>query len=201
MYDPIYCSRIILPEQRKKKFGNSSVILRDMASKKNIRCFGSTNTELSGQDLLNKYRYRWLIENGLKDLVISYFLDEMYGNDPEKIEFEFYCVLVARLTYEHFLKELGGEHYHHKDGNKTTLQTVRNLVFENRNCTLEQDAENNLIVTFLDGNGSGLEKQIANLLNTRLENGNNKVLWWKNRGIKLRFDDQYNSTQMSGSQD
>ena len=168
------------------------VILRDVATGKNIRCFGSTNIDLSSRDLLQKYRYRWLIENGLKDLVYSYFLDEMYGADPEKIEFEFYCVMVARLTYEYFLKELGGAYYRHEDGNKTTLHTMRNLVFEKRNCTLEQDSEGHLILTFLDSNGNELEKQIASLLDKRLKMGKNRVLWWGNRGIKLRFDDQYN---------
>ena len=170
-----------------------------MATRKNIRCFGSTNTTVSSKDLLNKYRYRWLIENGLKDLVNSYFLDEMYGTDPEKIEFEFYCAMVARLTYEYFLKELGGEHYRHEDGNKTTLHTMRNLVFEKRNCSLGQDAKGDLVLTFLDSNGNELEKQIANLLDKRMDMGKNKVLWWGNRGIKLRFDDQYNPSQMSGS--
>ncbi|BBO80957.1 hypothetical protein DSCO28_15230 [Desulfosarcina ovata subsp. sediminis] len=41
-----------------------------------------------------------LVENGLKDLVYSYFLDEMTGSDPEKVEFELYCIMVARLAYE-----------------------------------------------------------------------------------------------------
>jgi hypothetical protein len=30
-------------------------------------------------------------------------LDEIFGHDPEKVEFEFYCVMVARLAYEYFL--------------------------------------------------------------------------------------------------
>jgi hypothetical protein len=31
-------------------------------------------------------------------------LDEIFELDPEKVEFEFYCVIVARLAYEYFLK-------------------------------------------------------------------------------------------------
>lgn len=167
------------------------VILRDIATRKNIRCFGCTRTDLPAKKVLEKYRYRWLIENGLKDLVYSYFLDEMYGNDPEKIEFEFYCVMIARLTYENFLKELGGRHYQHEDGNKTTLRTMRNLLFEKRNCTLEQDSQGHLVLTLIDSNENELEKEVASLLEKRMGEGKNKVLWWGNRGIKLRFDNQH----------
>ena len=186
---------VILP---KTQLPLKIVILRDLKTRKNIRCFGSTNIQLSSEDMLKKYRYRWLIENGLKDLVYSYFLDEMYGNDPQKIEFEFYCVMVARLSYEYFLKELDGEHYHHKDGNKTTLQSMRNLLFEKRNFTLEQDSNDNFILTLLDTNGNELEQRVARMLDERMKQGQNKVLWWGNRGLVLHFDDQYKPEQVSG---
>ena len=139
-----------------------------------------------------------MVENGLKDLVYSYFVDEMYGSDPEKIEFEFYCVMVARLTYEYFLKELGGEHYRHKDGNKTTLNTMRNLLFDKRNFTLEQDSNGNFVLTLLDTNGNDLEQRVAAMLDERMTRGENKVLWWGNGGLILRFDDQYKPEKMSG---
>ena len=104
------------------------VILRnrkDKSNNKKIRCFGTTNLMLSSKDILRKYRFRWVIENGIKDLVGSYFIDEIFGLDPVKVEFEFYCVMVARLAYEHFLKKLGGKYYNKVDGNKYTLQTMR----------------------------------------------------------------------------
>ena len=174
------------------------VILRDLETRKKIRCFGSTQVRLSREDLLNKYRYRWLIENGLKDLVASYFLDEMYGNDPQKIEFEFYCTMVARLTYEYFLKTLGGDHYRHEDGNKTTLQSMRNLFFEKRNFTLTQNSEGNFVLTLLDTGGDMLERSVAEMLEKRMSQGLNKVLWWANRGLILRFDEQYKPEKVSG---
>jgi plasmid maintenance system killer protein len=195
--DEITSIKVKLPKTR---LPLKMVILRDLATGKKIRCFGSTNTELKAKDLIKKYSYRWLIENGLKDLVYSYFLDEMYGNDPEKIEFEFYCTMVARLTYEHFLKTLGGEHYSHQDGNKTTLNTMRNLLFEKRNFSLEQQSNGNLLLTLLDTNGNKLERSVAQMLDDLMAKGHNKVLWWKNRGIILRFDNQYAIDQMSGDQ-
>jgi len=167
------------------------IILRDNKTKKNIRCFGSTNLSLSPKDILNKYRFRWLIENGIKDLVHNYFLDEMFGRDPEKIEFEFYCVMIARLAYEHFLKKLGGEHYRQNNGNKTNLATMRNLLFEKRNFTLAQNSKGNFVMTILDMNGDKLEKSVSSLLKKQMEAGENKVLWWENQGINLEFKNQY----------
>ena len=72
---------VILP---KTKLPLRIVILKDLETGKNIRCFGSTNTNLNSADMLQKYRYRWLIENGLKDLVYSYFLDECMEAIPRK---------------------------------------------------------------------------------------------------------------------
>ncbi|MCP3680023.1 MAG: transposase [Gammaproteobacteria bacterium] len=169
------------------------VILRERKNKENIRCFGSTHVVLSKTDILRKYRYRWLIENGLKDLVASYFVDEIYGEDPEKIEFEFYCVMVARLAYEYFLRELNGKYLNNVDGNKCTLQKMRNLLFEKRNCTIEQDDSGNFILTLLDSsNSSELEKDVSKMLISLKDKGNNKVLWWNNRGVYLRSLNQYN---------
>ncbi len=118
-----------------------------------------------------------------------------FGSDPEKIQFEFYCVMVARLTYEYFLKQLGGKHYHHENGNKTTLQTMRCLLFEKRNFTLEQDSKDNFVMTLLDTKGNELERQVARMLDEKMTKGLNKVLWWGNRGLLLRFNDQYNTSK------
>ena len=106
--------------------------------------------------------------------------------------------MVARLTYEYFLKDLGGEHHCHEDGNKTTLYTMRNLLFEKRNFTLEQQSNGNFLLTLLDTNGNDLERRVAKMLDDRMAQGQNKVLWWGNRGILLRFDDQYKSLKVSG---
>ena len=47
-------------------------------------------------------------QNGLKDLVYRYFLDEMYGrSDSQKVEFAFHCVMVERLTYEVIVHPFG----------------------------------------------------------------------------------------------
>ncbi len=169
------------------------VILRDREKKdENIRCFGSTNISLSSKDILRKYRFRWIIENGIKDLVSSYFIDEIYGLDPVKVEFEFYCIMVARLAYEYFLKELGGKYYNKVDGNKNTLQKMRNLLFEKRNCKIEQDHSGNLVLTLMDWQKKGtIDNHVSKMLNSLKGKGKNKVLWWNNRSIFLHSKNQY----------
>ena len=166
------------------------VILRDSSTKENIRCFGTTNLAQLGEDILRKYPHRWTVENGIKDLIRSYFVDEIFGHDPEKVEFEFYCVMTARLVYEHFLKKLGGPHYKKEDGNKTTLSTMRQLLFEKRNCTLRQDSNQNLVLTFLDS-GDPVEGEVGELYKKLTEEGKNKVLWWGNRSLIPEFKNQY----------
>ena len=180
--------KVILP---KTKLPLKVVILRDRKSKKNLRCFATTDTELGAQELLKKYRYRWIIENGLKDLVASYYIDEVYGKDPEKIEFEFYCVMVARIAYEHFLKELGGQYLTKEDGNKYTLNSMRNLLFEKRNCTVEQNSEGDIVISILDGGDTSLVQSVSKMLSLLKEKGKNKVLWWNNRSVLLRVANQY----------
>ena len=181
--------QVVLPNT---KLPLTIVVLRDRETKDHIRCFGSTNTSLPSQDILKKYRYGWIIENGLKDLVYSYFADEIFGTDPEKIEFEFYCIMVARLAYEYFLKELGGEFLNKPDGNKCILSTMRNLLFERRNCTIEQDSSGNILLTFLDAGETALETRLLTLFSKLTKHERNKVLWWKNRGIVPQFRNQYN---------
>jgi hypothetical protein len=69
---------------------------------------------------------------------------------------------------------------------------MRNILFEKRNCTIEQDHSGNLILTLLDWQHKGTtEDQVAKMLLSLSEKGKNKVLWWNNRGIFLRARNQY----------
>lgn len=179
---------VLLP---KTKLPLMIAILRDKKTKEKVRCFATTDIKLSAQDLLKKYRYRWIIENGLKDLVASYHIDEVYGKDPEKIEFEFYCVMLARIAYEYFLKELGGSYLNKEDGSKYTLNSMKNLLFEKRNCTVGQNAEGDLVITILDSQMTDIIESVSGMLASLKEKGKNKVLWWNNRSVLLRADSQY----------
>jgi len=82
---------------------------------------------------------------------------------------------------------------------KTAIRRkMRNLFFEKRNFTLEQDSDTNFVMTILDTSGNDLEQRVASMLAERMKQGKNKVLWWGNRGLVLRFNNQYKPQKVSG---
>jgi hypothetical protein len=155
-----------------------------------LRCFGTTFQGLGDREVLERYRLRWPLENGLKDLIHSYFIDHIFGKDPEKIETNFYCVQVARLTYENFLASLDERLVRDPAGCKKTLATFRHLLFASHNCQIRLRGKD-LELTFLDMGRGDLQGAIESLLSRRAERGLNRVAWWGGRGLRLRFIDQY----------
>ena len=80
---------------------------------------------------------------------------------------------------------------HKEDGNKYTLNSMRNLLFEKRNCTIQQNSEGDIVITILDTEMTELIHSVSKMLNSLKEKGKNKVLWWNNRSILLRTAGQY----------
>jgi hypothetical protein len=155
-----------------------------------LRCFGTTVRGLDNREVLQRYRLRWPIENGLKDLIHSYFIDHIMGKDPETIETNFYCIQMARLAYENFLTSLDERFVRDSSGYKKTLSTFRYLLFGKHNCELRLRG-NNLELTFLDGGQSQLHSALQQLLEKRSKRGINRVSWWGGIGLTIAFQDQY----------
>ena len=155
-----------------------------------VRCFGSTKKGLSNREVLERYRLRWPIENGLKDLIRSYFIDHILGKDPEKIEANFYCVQVARLAYENFLHSLDEKLVRDSRGYKKTLSTFRSLLFARHNCELRRRHEY-LELTYLDVGQGKLQSALSNLLERRHEADLNRIGWWGGLGLRIRYENQY----------
>ena len=84
-------------------------------------------------------------------------------------------------------ERIGGPCYNKEDGSKCTLSSMRNLLFEKQNCTIHQDTQNNLVLTFLDFQDPGLEKDLKEMYAKLSASGKNKVLWWGNRSLVLEF--------------
>lgn len=155
-----------------------------------LRCFGTTIKGLQDRQVLERYRLRWPIENGLKDLVHSYFIDHILGKDPEKIETNFYCVQVARLAYENFLQSLDERFVRDSAGSKKTLSTFRHLLFSRQNCQVRVSG-NTLELTYLDMGKGELQSALAEPLEGRSARQLNRVSWWGGIGLRLRFEDQF----------
>ena len=171
------------------------VVKRDQKTG-NMRCFGTTQQGLSHREVLARYRLRWPIENGLKDLIRSYFIDHILGKEPDKIEANFYCVQVARLAYENFLQSLDEAYVRDSSGYKRTLSTFRSLLFARHNCRIRV-REQQLELTYLDMGEGKLQSALIQLLHRRQQQGLNRVSWWGGLGLTVRFDDQFRPLQSS----
>jgi len=92
------------------------------------RCFGSSRPVESPLEVLDDYGHRWQIENGIKDLVHSYFLDHCPGSQPHHVDVHFFLVTVCRLLYRLIERDLG-EGLRNADGSTKTLERMRDVLF------------------------------------------------------------------------
>jgi len=68
---------------------------------------------------------------------------------------------------------------------------MRNLLFEKRNCTIQQNSEGDIVITILDTEMTELIYSVSKMLSSLKEKGKDKVLWWNNRSIILHTASQY----------
>ncbi len=156
-----------------------------------VRCFGSTHMELSAKKILDRYHIRWTVENGIKDLVENYYLDKPTGDSPEKVEVHYYCVMVARLLVDYFCSVFKEPCWIKAEGWESVLSTIRTSIFSNQNCELSLDESGDLLLTYLDGDLTGIKMHLKTMLEKRSESGLNKVSWWGGRGVKIRIEDRF----------
>jgi hypothetical protein len=155
------------------------------------RCFGSTHTNHSPVKILNSYHIRWPVETGIKDLIENYFLNKPTGTSPEKIEAHYYCVMLARLTIDYFRSILCCREWKSPEDWQCVLSTIRTSMFTNQNCELSRHDSGDLLLTFLDGDRSGIKAELAKRLEQRRKAGLNKVSWWGNIGVRIAIKNQY----------
>ncbi len=68
---------------------------------------------------------------------------------------------------------------------------MRNLLFEKRNCTVEQNNNKDIKITILDNQRDKITTEVKNMLDDMKKIGKNKVLWWNNRSIILENINQF----------
>jgi hypothetical protein len=69
---------------------------------------------------------------------------------------------------------------------------MRTSLFSNQNCELSLNDSGDFLLTYLDGDRSGIKRIISEILQKRKVANLNKVPWWGNRGIQIEVKDQYN---------
>jgi len=82
--------------------------------------------------------------------------------------------MMARMAYEYFLKELGRAYLNKEDGDKYALSSMRNLLFEKRNCTIEQNADGDILLSILDSEMTGVTHAASTMLMRMKEEGKSK---------------------------
>ncbi len=102
-----------------------------------LRCFGSTLRGLNSDKILEEYRSRWTIENGIKDLCQNYFLEHIPGIDPHRINIHYYMVTLARTLYEMVCHDY--QDSLNPDDTKKTLGTIRPEFMVGTNAVLSRE--------------------------------------------------------------
>jgi len=112
-----------------------------------LRCFGSTLPDLDARRILTEYERRWVIENGIKDLVGNYFFDNIPGINPHRINIHYFVVTLARLLYQMFCSIYPAS----KNGNETRkgIGTIRPEFLAGTNATIARKKKQ-LILTWQD---------------------------------------------------
>ena len=93
-----------------------------------LRCFGTSKHHLSATQILEDYSSRWTVENGIKDLIASYFLDNCPGTKPHNVDVHFLSVSICRSLYRMIERDLG-DSLRNSDGSAKTLNRMREALF------------------------------------------------------------------------
>ena len=97
--------------------------------------------------ILEEYRIRWTIENGIKDLVANYFFNNIPGIDPHRINIHYFVVTLARILHEMLCQDY--EQSRNPDGSKKTIDTLRPKFITGSNAILFR-VNNKLIIRWKD---------------------------------------------------
>lgn len=171
----ICSARVILEDISQKVH----LVLKRKIGKTKFRVFLTTQENLTDEELLTEYGDRWGIENGIKDLVVSYFIDQVPSNsDPVKIDAHFYCVMAAKLAVDLFIKDIGGFLGSDRNNSKRTLHSLRDIFFTGKAARLTRDKD--LIkLTYHDGIQADAWDLLMQLQEShQLDILNNAIPWW-----------------------
>jgi hypothetical protein len=123
-----------------------------------LRCFGTSRPNRTARQILDDYALRWTIENGLKDLIHSYYLNQCPGTEPHQVNVHFFIVSVCRYLYRMIQRDLG-MFLRNPDGSVKTLKTMRDVLFR-QGCAQIRLRHNTLEVSFLNSYSSSVTQQL-----------------------------------------
>ncbi|MCK5018356.1 MAG: transposase, partial [Candidatus Peribacteraceae bacterium] len=117
------------PENAKKqRILKLTCVVKKHITTGRLRCFGSSKKNVTAKQILKDYSSRWVIENGIKDLIGSYFLDKCPGTDPHLVDIHFLIVTVCKILFRMVERDLK-QHISNPDGSVKTLSRMRDILF------------------------------------------------------------------------
>jgi hypothetical protein len=135
--DHTYCEQTFeIPIQQTEK--TLRCVLKRKESTGQLRCFGSTLEGLDSTQILQEYRARWTIENGIKDLIENYYFNNIPGIDPHRINIHYFVVTLARVLYEMFCHDYGLAR--NPDNTKRSIDRLRPEFITATNAILSSDS-------------------------------------------------------------
>lgn len=114
----------ITREGTEQTFELACVVKRHLKTGR-LRCFGTSKHDLDSRQILADYSHRWSVENVIKDLVLSYYLDQCPGTDPHAVDVHFLVITICRMLYAMISRDLGG-YLKNPDGTTKSLERMRN---------------------------------------------------------------------------
>lgn len=158
-------------------------VLKRKESNGKLRCFGSTLKGLNSREILKEYSARWTIENGIKDLTYNYYLDNIPGIDPHRINIHYFVVTLARILYEMFCQDCGESF--NPDNSKKSVGTLRPEFMVGTNAVLFRHG-NELVLKWVDYYPKKQHESLQDLF--KKLNGNTKNGLPFLGGLKLKFE-------------
>ena len=158
-------------------------VLKRKESNGKLRCFGSTLNDLDSMGILQEYRTRWTIENGIKDLIHNYFFNNIPGIDPHRVNIHYFVVTLARTLYEMFCQDY--EYARNPDMTKKTIDTLRPEFVTGSNATLSR--LNDELVLIWQDHYPEKQHQALEALFTKLNEESQHGFPFLG-GLKLRFE-------------
>lgn len=164
-----------------KDFSLNVVVKKNINTGK-YRCFGSSKINDAKQILLD-YSNRWMIENGIKDLINSFFFNKIPGTKPNLVNVHFLIVSVCKHIYRMIQRDMP-ELVNNADGSMKTLQTLRSNLINQGGANLFLN-KNTLEVSYQNPFSPKLTNALKKFYDKVTKNGNKEIKIMG--GLKVKF--------------
>jgi transposase len=136
------------------------------------------------ENVLEFYRFRWQVENGIDDLCTSYFMDKVPTSNSDGVDFHYWCVMASYFTVKAFKRWIG-------DIGAKRLDVIRDMFFRGITTYLYLD-RNTLLLRMPELKDKKLQTKMEDLFTKLKQKGlNGPIPWMDNLYIDVEFCKDY----------